>query len=150
MLTITSLVQAQSLIGTEGGTGSWLTVDQERIDAFARATDDHQWLHSDPVQAATGPYGTTIAHGFLVLALLPALASTALAVEGCAAVVNYGLDRVRFPAPVPSGARIRDRIELVAAVADKGGVLLTLDHTIEIEGSAKPACIARQLRLLLP
>jgi acyl dehydratase len=149
MTTITSLSQADSLVGQELGVGDWVTIGQERIDAFAAATDDRQWLHTDAERAAAGPYGTTVAHGFLVLALLPALAASAFAADGFSSVVNYGLERVRFPAPVPSGGRVRDRVSLVAARADKGGLLLTVDHVVELEGASKPACVARQLRLLL-
>lgn len=149
MISIASLAAAEALVGSELGTSEWITIDQSRIDAFAAATDDHQWLHTDDERAAAGPYRTTVAHGFLVLALLPALAATAFAVEGFSSVVNYGLERVRFPTPVPSGARVRDRVALAAAQPAKGGVLLTVDHTVEVDGSTKPACIARQLRLLV-
>lgn len=148
MQTIASLDDAVALVGTELGVSEWLPIDQSRIDRFAEATDDHQWLHVDPARAADGPYGSTIAHGFLVLSLLPALAADVIKAEGFSAVVNYGLERVRFPSPVREGSRIRDRVSLDQAIEAKGGLLLTVTHTIEIEGSERPACVATQLRLL--
>jgi acyl dehydratase len=148
MLTIDPQTDLASLVDTSLGTGEWFTIDQARIDAFAAATADHQWLHTDPVKAATGPYGRTIAHGFLVLALLPALASSVLAISGFTSVVNYGLNRVRFPAPAPVDSRVRDRITLDSAETAPSGILLTLTHTVEVEDQGRPACVAQQIRLL--
>lgn len=148
MLTIDPQSDLTSMVGASLGTGEWLTIDQARIDAFAAATDDHQWLHTDPLRAATGPYGRTIAHGFLILALLPALASSALAITGYTSVVNYGLNRVRFPAPALVDSRVRDRLKLDSADAAPSGILLTLTHTVEVEGQDRPACVAQQIRLL--
>ena len=137
-----------SLVGTSLGVGDWFTIDQARIDAFAAVTDDHQWLHTDPERAADGPYGRTIAHGFLVLAILPALASSVLTISGYTSVVNYGLNRVRFPAPALVDSRVRDRLKLDSVEAAARGTLLTLTHTVEVEGQDRPACVAQQLRLL--
>ena len=148
MLTITPQADLTSLVGTSLGTGEWFTIDQARIDEFADATDDRQWLHTDPVKAASGPYGRTIAHGFLVLALLPALASSVMAISGFTSVVNYGLNRVRFPAAAPVNSRVRDRMKLDSAEAAASGILLTLTHTVEVEDQDRPACVAQQIRLL--
>ncbi|SDS13911.1 MaoC family dehydratase [Agrococcus carbonis] len=149
MHTITSLGDAERLVGSTLGMSDWLELDQARIDAFAEATGDQQWLHTDPQRAAAGPFGTTVAHGFLLLSLLPLLSASAVHITGFASVINYGLEQVRFPAPAPNGSRVRDIVALAAARATKGGVLLTVDHTLEVEGREKPACVARQLRVLL-
>jgi acyl dehydratase len=148
MLTIDPQSDLTSLVGTPLGLGDWFMIDQARIDAFAAATADDQWLHTDPLRAARGPYGRTIAHGFLILALLPALASSVLEIAGFRSVVNYGLNRVRFPAPAPVDSRVRDRITLDAAEAAPSGILLTVTHTVEVEDQDRPACVAQQLRLL--
>jgi acyl dehydratase len=148
MLTIDPYSDLTPLVGRSIGTGEWLTIDQARINAFAAATDDDQWLHTDPAKAATGPYGRTIAHGFLVLALLPALASSALAITGFTSVINYGLNRVRFPAPALVDSRVRDRLKLDSIDAAPRGLLLTLTHTVEVEDQDRPACVAQQIRLL--
>jgi acyl dehydratase len=136
------LTQLQSRVGEHLATSPWLTIDQRRIDLFAEATGDHQWIHVDPVRAAAGPFGTTIAHGFLTLSLLPELAEKALHIDDVKMGVNYGLNRVRFTAPVPSGSRLRGRIVLKAYEAIQGGAQLTMEITIEREGSDKPVCIA--------
>jgi acyl dehydratase len=148
MITLTPSTDLTSLIGTPLGVGGWLTVDQELIDGFAAVTGDHQWLHTDPERARSGPYGATIAHGFLVLSLLPQLAADAVELSGFASVVNYGLDRVRFPAPVRAGSRIRDALSLDSVEETARGTLLRMTHTIEVEGQDRPGCVAQQLRLL--
>ncbi|MFF7245412.1 MaoC family dehydratase [Embleya sp. NPDC008237] len=132
------------------GTSDWLIVDQERIDTFARATGDHQWIHVDVERAKAGPFGGTIAHGYLTLSLIPALAADLFTVRGVRMGVNYGSDKVRFPAPVPAGARVRNHAVLIDAVETAQGVRLTVRHTVEIEGVAKPACVADTLSLLVP
>jgi acyl dehydratase len=133
-------------VGTELGPGDWLTVSQDRIDTFADATDDHQWIHVDPEEAREGPFGTTIAHGLLTLSLFIPLFSDMLEVTGVTTKVNYGLNKVRFPAPVPSGARIRLGARLLEVQEVGGnGVQVTLDGTIEIENSAKPACVLQSV-----
>jgi acyl dehydratase len=124
----------------------WLEVTQARIDEFARATDDPQWIHTDPVRAAAGPFGTTIAHGFLTLSLVVPFFEQALPhVEGYRLTLNYGLNRVRFTAPVASGTRIRGRFVVQAVDEVAGGEQLTVAVTIEREGEEKPACVAEAL-----
>jgi acyl dehydratase len=132
------------------GTSDWIVVDQDRIDAFAEATGDHQWIHVDPERAKIGPYGTTIAHGYLTLSLLPALSSTVYQVENAGMTVNYGLDRVRFTGVVPAGSRVRSTIVLVDAQERASGIQLSLEHTLHREGADRPVLVARQLRLLVP
>ena len=133
------------LIGEELLSG-WRVIDQERIDLFARATDDPQWIHTDPDRAATGPFGTTIAHGFLTLSLTVPLFEDALpALDGYALTVNYGLNRVRFTAPVPVGSRIRGRFRVERVEQVTGGEQATVTVTIEREGHEKPACVAEAL-----
>lgn len=134
-----------TMVGTEIGPGEWVAVEQDRVDGFADATDDHQWIHIDPERAADGPFGTTIAHGFLTLALLVPLVSEVLVVDGASTSVNYGLDRVRFTAPVPVGSRVRVRVEVAEASEVRGGVQVALDCTIEVEGQERPAVVARWL-----
>ncbi len=124
------------------GSSSWITVDQKRIDLFADATDDHQWIHVDPERAAEGPFGRTVAHGFLTVALLPAFGWDTFTVEGVAMTVNYGLNKVRFPSPVPVGSRVRGRSRLVDVIDVPGGVQASIGGTVEIEGWPKPACVA--------
>ncbi|SES30844.1 MaoC family dehydratase [Lentzea albida] len=142
--TVNGIAELRALAGRDLGHTDWLQVDQDRVDTFASATDDHQWIHVDPERAAAGPFGGTIAHGYLTLALLIPLMTELLEVSGVRMSLNYGLDKVRFPAPVPVGAKIRLR-GTVASVEDVpgDGVQLTVDFTVEIEGSAKPACVAR-------
>ena len=136
------------LTGKELGPTEWFEVTQERIDRFAEATDDPQWIHTDPVRAAAGPFGTTIAHGYLTLSLLPALLGEVLETGACLAV-NYGLNRVRFPAPVPVGSRVRARFEVLAADELADGVQLTVVATVEREGGERPVCVAEAVHRLL-
>ena len=135
-------------VGQDLALGDWFEIDQSRIDAFAEATLDKQWIHTDPVQAKQGPFGTTVAHGFLTLSLLPALMHKAIEYDGMQMGVNYGLDRVRFVHPVAVGSRIRPRIALHAIEPIAGGWHVTLDVTVEIEGANKPACVARMIARL--
>jgi acyl dehydratase len=137
------------LVGTELGASDWLTIDQPRVGLFADATDDHQWIHVEPERAASGPYGATIAHGYLTLSLLPALAGRAFSLSGVGRRVNYGLDRVRFPAPVVVGSRVRAVVTLRSATPIPGGVQMGLRCVVEIEGSEKPACVAETITLLM-
>ncbi|MCR1781279.1 MaoC family dehydratase [Nocardioides carbamazepini] len=139
------LSELTSAGGTEIGVSDWLTVTQERIDQFSEATGDHQWIHTDPVRAARGPFGSTIAHGFLTLSLVPFLAQQMYRVDGVSVAVNYGTNKVRFPQPVPVDARLRARAELVESRTVKLGTLVTVRFTIELEGSAKPACVVEAL-----
>lgn len=133
-------------LGQEVAVTDWITVTQQRIDQFAQATDDHQWIHTDPVRAARGPFGTTVAHGYLTLSLLAPFFEQAFTIEGARMAVNYGLDRVRFPAPVAAGSRVRARLTLhaIEPVAPDG-VQMTWDVTVEREGGDKPVCVARSL-----
>jgi acyl dehydratase len=137
------------LVNTELGPTSWLDIEQERIDAFAAATDDPQWIHTDPEKAAEGPFGTTIAHGFLTLSLcVPMLYEVLPPVRTL--VLNYGVDRVRFPAPVPSGGRIRGRFRVASVEDTVQGERAVIDGTVECEGVAKPVCVAQLVVLTLP
>jgi acyl dehydratase len=147
----------QARVGSEVHVGQWLKVEQERIDAFARATGDFQWIHTDPARAAKeSPYQATIAHGFLTLSLLPCLTESNTPgmfennYPGMRLRVNYGLEKVRFPAPVICGARLRTRSVVTAVEEVSGGVQITYRITVEIEGKDKPACVAEQLFRLYP
>ena len=128
-------------------TSDWITIDQERVNLFADATDDHQWIHVDPERAAHGPFGGTIAHGYLSLALLPALASGRFRVDGMVMGINYGLDKVRFPHPVPVGSRVRAHSEIVSVEEVAQGVRVKLLVTVEIDGVDKPAAVAESISL---
>lgn len=132
----------KALVGLPLGTGEWLEISQERVDAFAAATGDRQWIHCDPARAAVeGPYGTTVAHGFLTLALCIALADTSFRVEGVTMIINYGLNRVRFPSPVRVGTRVRTHSELLELREAAEGYQGVFKHTIEAEGESRPACV---------
>jgi acyl dehydratase len=135
------LSDLRDLVGRELGPTSWLDVTQERIDAFAAATDDRQWIHVDPERAAAGPFGTTIAHGFLTLSLCVPMLYEVLP-PGGAFAVNYGTNRVRFPAPVPSGSRVRGRFRVVAVDEVARGSRARLEATVECDGAEKPVCVA--------
>ena len=130
------------LVGQELGPTDWFEVAQERIDEFGRATDDPQWIHTDPVRAAEGPFGTTIAHGFLTLSLCVPLMTKTLALTGYRMGVNYGVNRVRFPAPVPSGSRIRATFTVQSVEEVPGGEQGVVLATVEREGGDKPVCVA--------
>ena len=142
-MTVSGIGELKSLAGKDLGRTGWREVTQSQVDTFADATDDHQWIHVDPVRAAEGPFGGTIAHGYLTLSLVIPFLSELLAVEGISMAVNYGLNRVRFPAPVPVGATIRatGRVGTVEDVPD--GVQVTIDFTVEVSGVDKPACVAQ-------
>jgi len=141
---VSLVADLSSRIGAEIGVGDWVTITQDRIDRFADATGDHQWIHVDVERAASGPFGSTIAHGFLTLGLIPAIAPS-VDVPGTKMAINYGLDRVRFIAPVPVGSRVRARSVLQEVSEVAGGVQVKSEVTIEIEGAAKPACVAETL-----
>lgn len=138
-----------ALVGVELGPGPWLTIDQERIDLFARATGDHQWIHVDTEQAAGGPYGRTIAHGYLTLSLISGLAPDLYRFDLGTARLNYGLDKVRFPAPVPVGSRVRLRCTIAEVIPRQDAVLVPIDFTVDLAGSTRPACVARKMSLVL-
>jgi acyl dehydratase len=143
-----SIDDLRKAVGTPLGHSEWIEIRQDRIDAFARATDDLQWIHIDPERAAAGPFGTTIAHGHLTLSLLPAIVRDLMAVDGVRMAVNYGLNKVRFPAPVPVGSRIRGLVEVVSVEDIGGGVQVTSRVTVEREGGDKPVCVAESVARL--
>jgi len=145
MRTFETIAELKDLVGQEVGVSEWITVTQERIQLFADATNDHQWIHLDTERAKAGPFGTTVAHGFLTLSLLPEMAATAFQVRETRMGVNYGLNKVRFPAPVPSGSRLRARFKLIAYEALDGGAQITTQVTMEREGSDKPVCVAESI-----
>jgi acyl dehydratase len=150
MRVFTTVDELRDAVGHQVGSSEWLSVEQHRVDAFADATDDHQWIHVDRERAAAGPFGGTIAHGYLTLSMLPRFGNEVFALEMPGPKLNYGLNKVRFPAPVPVGSRIRGTAT-VAAVTDVAlGTQLTVAWVIEIEGSSKPACVAESVVLLLP
>ncbi|GLY87462.1 MaoC family dehydratase [Actinoallomurus iriomotensis] len=144
--TVTGLDEIKALAGTDLGRTDWLEITQERVNTFADATDDHQWIHTDPERAATGPFGATIAHGYLTLSLIIPLFTELLTIDGVSMSINYGLDKVRFPQPVRVGAKIRlhGTVESVDDVRGDG-VEMRLAFTVEVEGSEKPACAAQAI-----
>jgi acyl dehydratase len=149
---IAGLDALAALVGHPLGRSGWVEVGQDRISAFAEATGDRQWIHVDPERArAESPFGGTVAHGLLTLSLIPVLMDEAFAVEGHGARLNYGLDRVRFPAPVPAGSRLRAAFALRSLEPRPGGArLASVEATVEAEGSPRPACVAELLVLYLP
>jgi acyl dehydratase len=143
--TYQKLEDLRPLVGQVIGTGDWLSIDQARINQFAEVTGDDQWIHVDPERAAKGMFGTTVAHGFLTLSLLPYLSRSSFKVEGLRMTVNYGLNRVRFPAPVPVNSRIRAHHKLISYEAIEGGVQVVNEVSIEREGQSKPVCVAESV-----
>ena len=139
----------EAAIGEHVGYSSWMEITQERVDAFADATGDHQWIHVDPVRAAEGPYGATIAHGYLTLSLVPLLGAEVMEIRGFGMIINYGLDKVRFPAAVPVGSRIRAGVELTSLQRKSSGVQLNSLVTVEIDGADRPALVAETVRLMV-
>lgn len=140
------LTDLQGLVGQSLGTSDWVQIDQERIDRFAEATGDHQWIHVDPARARQGPFGTTVAHGFLTLSLLPLFFESAFVIRDVSMGINYGLNRVRFPAPVPVDSRLRAHFTLLAyEPLEPAGAQLTVQVTVEREGSDKPVCVAESV-----
>ena len=143
---IAHLAELPGRIGEQLGVSDWLLVDQARIDAFAEATGDHQWIHVDADRAAAGPFGTTVAHGLLTLSLLPWFYASAYCVDDVRMGLNYGFNKVRFPAPVPVGSRLRARFRLLACEPlEGGGAQLRVEATIERQGSDKPVCVAESV-----
>ncbi|MFP4477536.1 MAG: MaoC family dehydratase [Desulfatibacillaceae bacterium] len=149
MIQVLPLEKIRENVGREMGVSDWVVIDQDRINRFADCTGDHQWIHVDEEAAAKGPFGRTIAHGYLVLSLLSMFgADHGMVPEGTVMAINYGLNKVRFINPVPVDSRIRDHMVL-AAIEEKEGdrVLFTTNHTIELEGADKPACVAESLAM---
>lgn len=142
------IAELKDAVGTELGTSDWITVTQQQIDTFADATGDHQWIHVDPEKAAKGPFGTTIAHGYLTLSLLPVLGAQIYDVKKKQLGVNYGANKVRFPAPVPVDSRIRATATLIDAEDIAIGTQFTLKFVIEREGGDKPVCIAEVIYVM--
>ena len=140
----------EDMIGAELGPTSWIDVPQERINLFADATDDPQWIHVDPERAAAGPFGGTVAHGYLTLSLVPLLGAYVLAYDGCSAKLNYGTEKVRFPQAVRVGSRVRAHGRIADAQRADAGVRVTVRWTLEVEGEPKPACVADTVVLLVP
>lgn len=131
------------------GSSDWILIDQARIDAFAGATDDHQWIHVDRERAQAGPFGGTIAHGLLTLSLTPGMTYQIFRVDGIRLMINYGYNRIRYPAPVPAGSRVRGTSTLVSVEGIPGGVQAVLSTTVEIQDAAKPACVAESVLRLM-
>ena len=151
MKTFENLSDLALLVGQEVAVSDWIPVTQEQVNQFAEATGDHQWIHVDLERAKAGPFGAPIAHGFLTLSLLPKFMANALAIKNTRMGVNYGLNKVRFTAPVPVGSRLRGRMKLLACESiDNGGVQMTWLVTVEREGSDKPACVAESLTRRYP
>jgi acyl dehydratase len=143
MITVNGLDELKALAGKDLGHSSWLEITQERVNLFADATGDHQWIHVDVDRAEAGPFGAPIAHGYLTLSLVIPLFGEILKVDGVRMGVNYGLEKVRFPSPVPVGSKIRLNATVVSVEDVAGGTQSTFDFTVEIDGVAKPACVAR-------
>jgi acyl dehydratase len=148
MTTITGMDGLRAALGTDLGVTDWREITQAEVDAFADATGDHQWIHVDPARAAQSPLGGTIAHGLYTLSLAPALTSSLLSFDGFAFALNYGYNRVRFPAPLPVGARVRMRAALAAVDDIPGGAQITIVQTFEREGSDKPVCVVESVARL--
>lgn len=146
MRTIGSVEELKTLIGQEVAVSDWVDISQERVNMFADATGDHQWIHLDVQRSRNeSPYGSTIAHGFLTLSLLPMLMQGAVSMPDCKMGVNYGVNKVRFPAPVPVGSRLRARMTLLEVEDIEGGAQITWKVTIERDGSDKPVCVAESI-----
>jgi acyl dehydratase len=145
MRVFASLSEFAAAAGDELGTTDWIEIDQERIDRFAEATGDHQWIHVDPERAASGPFGRTIAHGLLTLSMLPVVMQELYRVDGVSMAVNYGLEKVRFPAPVPVGSKIRGSSRIESTQRLEGAVQGNVVTTIEVDGSDRPACVVHSI-----
>lgn len=144
------IAELEKAVGTHLGYSDWHTVTQQQIDAFADATGDHQWIHVDPVRAAEGPFGTTIAHGYLTVSLVPMLVWQIYTVEDVAMGVNYGANKARFPSPVPVDSRVRAGVDLVSVTPGAGGYQVVARVTVEREGEGKPACVIDTVSVLVP
>lgn len=150
MRTFTTFDELTAAVGEDLGASEWLEIDQDRVDAFADATGDHQWIHVDVEKAKGGPFGGTIAHGYLTLSLVPFLGSQVFALETPGAKLNYGVNKVRFPNPVRVGSRVRAHVSVAEVTDIPAGKQMQLKYVIEIEDEDKPACVAETVVLLLP
>ncbi len=148
MKIFTGIDEVRAAAGTHLGYSEWHTITQEQVNLFAQATGDDQWIHTDAVRAAEGPFGSTIAHGYLTLSLIPMLVRDVYRLDGIRMAVNYGTEAVRFPSPVPVGSRVRAGVEFLSVVEGSGGHRVTARVTIEREGSDKPACVATTIAVL--
>ncbi len=149
MRTFTDLAQLEDAVGEELGTSEWIEITQERVNLFADATDDHQWIHVDVERAQAGPFGGTIAHGYMTVSLIPAFSQRIFRIETDGPRLNYGLNKVRFPNPVRVGSRVRAHARLAELATVPAGKQLVVSYTVEIEGEEKPACVAETVVLLL-
>ena len=150
MRTFNGIPELEAAVGEHLGYSDWHTITQEQIDTFAHGTGDHQWIHTDPDEAAKGPYGVTIAHGYLTLSLVPMLSWQIFDVLGIQMGVNYGANKLRFPSPVPVGSRVRAGIELLEVAPGGGGFQVVTRVTVEREGGDKPACVIDTVSILVP
>ncbi len=150
MRTFSTFEEIEAAAGEEIGTTDWVEIDQDRVNQFADATGDHQWIHVDVEKAKEGPFGGTIAHGYLTLSLVPWLGSQVFTLDTPGAKLNYGVNKVRFPNPVRVGSRIRATVKINGVSDVSAGKQLTVGYTVEIEGEDKPACVAESVVLLLP
>jgi acyl dehydratase len=151
MKTLQTLSDLAALVGQEVVVSDWITITQEQVNQFAQATGDHQWIHVDVEKAKAGPFGGPIAHGYLTLSLLPQFFISSIKIEETRMGVNYGLNKVRFPAPVPVGSRLRGRMKLQKCEPiDQGGVQMTWETTVEREGGTKPVCVAESMARYYP
>lgn len=150
MRTFNGIGELKAAVGTHLGYSAWHTITQAQIDGFAEHTGDRQWIHVDPVKAAEGPFGGTIAHGLLTLSLVPMLAWQVYEVQGLSAALNYGADKLRFPSPVPVGSRVRAGVELLDVASVRLGYQVSTKVTVERDGSDKPACVVDMLAVVVP
>ncbi len=150
MREFTTFEEIEAAVEEDLGTSNWVEIDQSRVDQFAEATGDHQWIHVDVERAKEGPFGGTIAHGYLTLSLVPWLGSQVFDLNTPGAKLNYGVNKVRFPSPVLVGKRVRAHVKVAGITDVSAGKQLTLSYTVEIEGESKPACVAETVVLLLP
>ncbi|GEM31413.1 MaoC family dehydratase [Nocardia neocaledoniensis NBRC 108232] len=149
MRTFDGLAELEAVVGTHLGYSEWHAITQDQVNTFAEATGDHQWIHVDTEKAAQGPFGTTIAHGYLTLSLVPMLVSEIYRIDGVKMGVNYGSNKLRFPAPVPVGSKVRAGVELVSVTPGAGGHLVTAKVVIEREGGDKPVCVVETVSLVV-
>ncbi|QLQ11563.1 MAG: MaoC family dehydratase [Nocardioidaceae bacterium] len=150
MKTFNGIEELEQAVGTHLGYSSWHTVTQEQIDLFAQSTGDHQWIHVDPERAAQGPFGSTIAHGYLTLSMVPMLAWEIYTVQNIRMGINYGANKLRFPASVPVGSRVRAGVELLSVAPGGGGYQVVAKVTVEREGGDKPVCVVETVSVMVP
>ncbi len=149
MRTFSTLEEIRAAVGEDLGTSEWVEIDQDRVDRFADATGDHQWIHVDVERSKDGPFGATIAHGYLTLSLVPMLGAQVMTLDTPGAKLNYGTNKVRFPTPVPVGSKVRAHVSVADVAEVKAGQQVTVKYSIEIEGQDKPGCVAETVVLLL-